>query len=142
MRIMTPHSIPVFLRDATIGPPTIKQYPAIKGWDVFYTSPIIVGFHVLGSGFEPCVPGYPDFIAELETIENYPKIVGFYGYASAFEEEIPRIEIVPQVINEEKTPDVVGFHGVFIDNVTEESIFVAQLIQDNDAKVLGFYGMT
>jgi hypothetical protein len=139
---MTPHSIPVFLRDATIGPPTIKQYPAIKGWDVFYTSPILVGFHVIGSGFEPCVPGHPDFIVELETIENYPKVVGFYAYGVGPAETTPQLEVIPQVLSTEKTPDIVGFHGVFVDNTTEESIFIAQIIQDNDAKVLGFYGMT
>ena len=47
MKIMCPHSIPVFLGNAGIGLPHGFLPPQIRGFDVYYKLPIVVGFHVV-----------------------------------------------------------------------------------------------
>jgi len=75
---MTPHSIPVFFKNAGIGINKGAFSPQIRGFDVFYTSPIVVGFHVTGVEAPPsCSKINLDIIVEDE---NSPQVVGFYCF--------------------------------------------------------------
>ena len=63
MNVMAPGSIPVFLGNSGIGPGGGGQSaPQIIEFDVYYDSPVIVGFHVIGSDEKDCIGG---FFAEL-----------------------------------------------------------------------------
>ncbi len=52
---MAPGSIPLFLATSTIGEGSgsCETAPQIISFDVYYDSPLVVGFHVVNSG-DPC----------------------------------------------------------------------------------------
>lgn len=51
MKVMTPGSIPLFLATSTIGEGggCMETAPQIISFDVYYDSPLVVGFHVMDS---------------------------------------------------------------------------------------------
>ena len=103
---MTPHSIPVFFKNAGIGLNKGVVSPQIRGFDVFYTSPIIVGFHVLGSEI-PCVSPSVEFDYIIED-EYAPQVVGFYCF-SVNRARCNPIEL--EIKEDENFPQVLGFYA-------------------------------
>ena len=125
MRVMTPLSIPVFLGNAGIGLPHGMMPPQIRGFDVYYKFPIIVGFHILGNQEEIC-PAV-DFMAQESQGENAPKIVGFYCIASGTH-ELPEPAFTASVAQEENSPQVLGFYAIAVSGAIIKDIgLLAQL---------------
>lgn len=76
MRVMTPHSIPVFLGNSGIGS-SFGPLPAlIRDFDVFYKDPILVGFHIVGAVEQDILS---NFVVTIEETSNAPQVFGFYG---------------------------------------------------------------
>jgi hypothetical protein len=105
IHVMTPHSIPVFFCGAGIGKNRGVFSPQIRDFDVFYKSPIIVGFHVIGDPLNVCDP---TINLEIEHDENSPKVLGFYAYAIE-EPKAPEIELT--IETDENMPQVWGFYA-------------------------------
>lgn len=138
MRVMTPHSIPVFLGNAGIGLPHGMVPPQIRGFDVYYKTPILVGFHVLGNPDNL----YPEisFLPYDNPEELGPQILGFYAYQSGIEECCENGGFTVTIREDDNAPKVVGFYAY---GSREEDLAISWVLNDtvgpNDAKVLGFY---
>ena len=134
---MTPSSIPVFLKNAGIGVPYGKSLPQIRGFDVFYKSPIVVGFHIIGSK-AICneLPLMGQEIAE----ENSPKIVGFYCFGRLGISEDP----LEFTVNEkENSPKVLGFYAFEVSNDTigDIGMMAQETLRDNQPQIISFYAI-
>jgi len=134
---MCPGSIPVFLGDASIGPLTGRHTAMIRDFDVYYTSPLLVGFHVLGSGLPSCVPDLYPFV---EDGPEAPPVWGFYalgiqehpidfcptGESAIYESGVVAFYATPDffdykapdlvVLGGENTPQVLAFYGHDLNN--------------------------
>ncbi len=137
---MCPHSIPVFLGNAGIGLPHGDMPPQIRGFDVFYKFPIVVGFHVVGNKEIVC----PEIsLTVQELTDNAPKIVGFYALAIGGEPCCVEPQFSVEVAQEDNAPKVLGFYALAVEeNTTQDIGFLAQLEEDtNNPKIIGFHAM-
>lgn len=137
MRTMTPDSIPVFLPNAGIGLNRGVFSPQIRGIDVYYTTPIITGFHVVGDTSK-CDGIYLEIQGDDE---NAPKVLGFFALKTAPkcspEVQIEEISGLPNETGPEK--EVLGFH-VEASSTGCTDLFLEITGEDENApKVLGFY---
>jgi hypothetical protein len=132
MRVMTPHSIPIFLRNSGIGFKYGSTGAQIRNFDVYFISPIIVGFHVLGNP-TPCLPSIS---FELEEQENAPNIVGFYG------QYVEIIDILPELIVEESgdgSAQVIGFYAIYTENFAPLNLYLEELLEEDSPQLIGFF---
>ena len=139
MKTMTPHSIPVFLPNAGIGINRGEFSPQIRAIDVFYTDPIITGFHVVGDTSK-CDSIFLEITGEDE---NSPKVIGFFGFKSSPEccSEVVIQEMIfeSEEVDSIKGPEVQGFYGVESYSPCDQ-LFLEIIGDDENApKVLGFF---
>ena len=141
MKTMCVHSIPVFLGNAGIGLPHGMVPPQIRGFDVFYKFPVIIGFHVLGSPEYAC----PDLevIPQELYLDNAPKIVGFYCFGSGGGECCQETNFSVSVVQGSNTPKIFGFYAFAVSDDTLKDIgLLAQIVaSENSPKLLGFYAI-
>lgn len=137
---MCPHSIPVFLGNAGIGLPHGFLPPQIRGFDVYYKLPIVVGFHVVGSKE---IIGPEISVTVQDITDNSPKVVGFYAFGIAGESCCTDPQFLVEVAQVDDSPKVLGFYAVAVqENTTIESGFLAQLKEgDDNPQILGFYAI-
>ena len=76
MKVMTPHSIPVFLGNAGLGVSFGSSPALLQDFDVYYRDPILVGFHVVGVVEQELLS---NFVVTIEETSNSPQLFGFYG---------------------------------------------------------------
>ena len=136
MRTMTPDSIPVFLPQAGIGVNRGVFSPQIRSIDVFYTDPIITGFHVIGDTSK-CNSVFLEIDA---TEENSPKVLGFFGFGSigncCVNTVLSEIDYTP---NEGEQRELLGFYGTVGCTPCEQMFLEISGDDENAPKVLGFF---
>lgn len=133
---MTPDSIPVFLPDAGIGINRGTFSPQIRAIDVFYTDPIVTGFHVVGS------PDGPDPInLTFEGHEeNFPKVVGFFAMAISDDKcGGPCVEDLVLESSGNLEPAVLGFFGTSCEETCDRIALEVLGESEQAPKVLGFF---
>lgn len=137
MRTMTPDSIPVFLPNAGIGLNRGVFSPQIRAIDVFYTTPVITGFHVIGDTSK-CDSIYLEIQGNDE---NSPKVLGFFALKTALkcspEVQIEEIMGLPNDMAPEK--EVLGFHAEIAGPKCSDLFLEITGEDENAPKVLGFY---
>lgn len=140
MKAMCPHSIPIFLGNAGIGLPHGDMPPQIRGFDVYYKFPIVIGFHVVGSAETIC-PSVEFAVQEIG--DNGPKIVGFYAFGSNIGPCCTEPSFSAIIVQEENSPQVLGFYALAVEgNAPREIGLLAQPnVGENSPKVIGFHAL-
>ena len=135
---MCPNSIPVFLPKAGIGISKGEYVPQLRGFDVYYNSPIIVGFHVIG--YEDPSDTELDLYAFSEE-DISAGVIGFYCYeVSDKSSEIGFDSIIEDTLEDEDNgPSVLGFYAVEVETPSIDlDLVMSDQAMENDAQVSGF----